>query len=254
MDVYQNAYLPEGAREVNAVITVTSSADLARAAEAVENDAAEIILVDCSGSMAPSGKIGAARDATAAAVDAIRDGTAFAVIAGTSEARVVFPRRGGMAAADARTRNLAKKAVARLDADGGTSIGKWLSLAYKLFTSHPAGLRHAIMLTDGQSSEQLDDVLSLCAGVFSCDCRGVGTDWNVEQLRKISTALLGTVDIVADPGGAHRRLHGDDALVYEQTGRRCGVAGTDTQERGHPVRETGRADHRGPHRTACYGR
>ena len=38
-------------------------------------------------------------------------------------------------------------------------------------------------------------------GVFSCDCRGVGTDWDVDELRKISTALLGTVDIVPDPAG-----------------------------------------------------
>jgi hypothetical protein len=38
-------------------------------------------------------------------------------------------------------------------------------------------------------------------GVFSCDCRGVGTDWKVDELRKISTALLGTVDIVPDPAG-----------------------------------------------------
>jgi hypothetical protein len=37
--------------------------------------------------------------------------------------------------------------------------------------------------------------------VFRCDCRGVGTDWEVSELRKISTALLGTVDIVPDPAG-----------------------------------------------------
>jgi hypothetical protein len=37
--------------------------------------------------------------------------------------------------------------------------------------------------------------------VFRCDCRGVGTDWKVEELRTISTALLGTVDIVPEPAG-----------------------------------------------------
>jgi hypothetical protein len=35
--------------------------------------------------------------------------------------------------------------------------------------------------------------------VFQCDCRGVGADWNVDELRAISSALLGTVDIIADP-------------------------------------------------------
>src|SRR5262249_24370723 len=38
-------------------------------------------------------------------------------------------------------------------------------------------------------------------GVFQCDCRGVGTDWQVSELRRIAAALLGTVDIVADPAG-----------------------------------------------------
>ena len=43
---------------------------------------------------------------------------------------------------------------------------------------------------------------SACARAsFRCDCRGVGTDWEVAELRKISTALLGTVDIVVDPAG-----------------------------------------------------
>ena len=38
-------------------------------------------------------------------------------------------------------------------------------------------------------------------GGFSCDCRGVGTDWDVDELRKIASALLGTVDIVPNPAG-----------------------------------------------------
>jgi hypothetical protein len=37
--------------------------------------------------------------------------------------------------------------------------------------------------------------------VFSCDCRGVGTDWEVAELRRISSALLGSVDIVPEPAG-----------------------------------------------------
>jgi hypothetical protein len=41
--------------------------------------------------------------------------------------------------------------------------------------------------------------LETSQGQFQCDCRGVGTDWVVSELRKVSTALLGTVDIVADP-------------------------------------------------------
>ena len=47
--------------------------------------------MDCSLSMADAGKIGAARQAVCAAVDALPDNTYFGVVAGTHEARNVFP-------------------------------------------------------------------------------------------------------------------------------------------------------------------
>ena len=47
--------------------------------------------------------------------------------------------------------------------------------------------------------------------MFSCDCRGVGTDWEVRELRTVSSALLGTVDIVPDPAG----LAADFAAMME---------------------------------------
>ena len=57
----------------------------------------------------------------------------------------------------------------------------------------------------------LPDALRRLAGVFQCDCRGIGADWRVDQLREIATALLGSVDIVAKPDDLERRLRGDDA-------------------------------------------
>jgi hypothetical protein len=214
VDVYQNEYLTEGAREVNAVITVTSP-DTADFAAAGSQGSAEIIIIDCSGSMSfPHSKIAQARAATAAAVDMLRDGVAFAVIAGNHTARHLFPADGGLAVADSETRKQAKRAVSRLRSGGGTAIGEWLRLAHQIFTAHPAALRHAILLTDGkngQSSNELDKAIRLCEGVFSCDCRGVGTDWAVRELRRISTALLGSVDIVPDPAG----LAADFAAMME---------------------------------------
>ena len=62
-------------------------------------------------------------------------------------------------------------------------------------------------------------------GVFQCDCRGVGDNWRVDELRRISTALLGTVDIVAEPRGHGSRLRGDDAQrpwVVASPTRSCG--------------------------------
>ena len=67
----------------------------------------------------------------------------------------------------------------------------------------PTALTHAILLTDGkdehETAEQLGEEIGLSEGEFTCDCRGVGTNWEVEELRAISSALLGTVDIVAEP-------------------------------------------------------
>ena len=205
VDIDQNQFLPDGGRTVNAVVTVTSSADMAPA-RSDTGRSAEIIMVDCSGSMdVPTTKMASARTAVAAAIDVLHDGTAFAVVAGTNTAWAVFPTDGTMAIADASSRAAAKSAAMNLRASGGTAIGTWLRLACGIFETYPAQLRHAILLTDGKNQhetpEQLQAAIGRCEGLFSCDCRGVGTDWEVAELRKISTALLGTVDIVADPAG-----------------------------------------------------
>ena len=207
VDIDQNPYLPAGGRDVSAIVTVTAD-ETGDAPSEVPPDggSAEIVIVDCSGSMDyPPAKLAEARAATAAAVDVIRDGTSFAVIAGTSTAWPVYPADGSMAVAGERTRAEAKAALRQLRANGGTAIGQWLRLAHRVFSSSPATLRHAILLTDGKNQhetpEELAAAIALCEGVFRCDCRGVGTDWEVGELRKISTALLGSVDIVVDPAG-----------------------------------------------------
>ncbi len=205
MDVYQNEYLAEGAQDINAIVTVTMVGTMAES-PAGETDAAEIIIIDCSGSMgSPRSKIAEAREATATAVDLIRDGVSFAVIAGTHQAAAIFPEDGSLAVAGPQARESARKAVALLQPSGGTAIGAWLRLAHQMFTAHPTQLRHAILLTDGkdehESSEDLEAAIKLCEGVFSCDCRGVGTDWRVDELRRVSDALLGSVDIVPHPAG-----------------------------------------------------
>src|SRR5260370_13585714 len=81
--VAQNQYLPDGGRDVSAVVTVTSGSDVAVAAPSGGAGSAEIIIIDCSGSMDyPPTKMTQARAATAAAIDVVRDGVGFAVVAG----------------------------------------------------------------------------------------------------------------------------------------------------------------------------
>jgi hypothetical protein len=206
VDVYQNEFLHEGASEVNAIVTVTASGTTTSTVDVGPTAAAEVIIVDCSGSMDyPRGKMLAAKQATSAAIDALRDGVAFAVVAGTDQARMVYPPQGALVTADVRTKAAAKSAVNGLKAGGGTAIGRWLSLARQLFAGHENAIRHAILLTDGRNEHErpadLAQTLVDCDGAFVCDCRGVGTDWEVDELRRVATALLGTVDIVADPAG-----------------------------------------------------
>jgi von Willebrand factor type A C-terminal domain/von Willebrand factor type A domain len=208
VETYQNEYLPEGGTDVDAVVTITASGGggAGGGGRAATAEAVEIIIVDTSGSMDyPKSKIRAARDATAAAIDCIRDGVWFGVIAGTQFAGQVFPVAGGLAQATPASRAAAKQAVAGLRSHGGTAIGAWLQLANTLFQSRPDAIHHAILLTDGKDeSEQpqdLDAALAASQGRFQCDCRGVGTDWVVSELRKVSSALLGTVDIIPDPAG-----------------------------------------------------
>jgi len=215
VDVYQNEYLPEGGREVNAIVTVTATGGGTvggavtaphRYAPGQGPSAAVAIMVDCSGSMDyPPTKMRNARDATAAAIDTLRDGVHFAVVGGTHVAKEVYPGGGRLAVADATTREQAKQALRRLGAGGGTAIGTWLRLADRLLSSADVSIRHGILLTDGrnehESPQDLRAALDECAGRFTCDARGVGTDWEVKEVTGIASALLGTADIVADPAG-----------------------------------------------------
>ena len=227
LSTFQNEYLPEGGREVNAIVTVTASSTGGPASPgsgpagsgladsgatgsgttgAAPTGVSEVIMVDCSSSMAyPRDKINAAKQATAAAIDALRDGVHFAVIAGTDLAEMVYPTTEQLVELTPRTRLIAKATVEGLQAKGGTAIGQWLALANRLFAARPDDIRHGLLLTDGRNEHekphQLDAVLAACQGKFTCDCRGVGTDWEVAELRKIATALLGSVEIVAEPAG-----------------------------------------------------
>ncbi|WP_199548110.1 VWA domain-containing protein [Streptomyces sp. N35] len=213
VDVYQNEYLPEGGREVNAIVTVTSTgggtvggtAGRAYAAGSTPG-AAVAVMGGCPGAVGyPPTKMRNARDATAAAVDTLRDGVHFAIIGGTHVAKEVYPGGGQLAVADATTRDQAKQALRKLSAGGGTAIGTWLKLADRLLASADVSIRHGILLTDGrnehESPEDLRAALDACAGRYTCDARGVGTDWEVKEVTAIASALLGTADIVADPAG-----------------------------------------------------
>lgn len=200
LSVSQNRYLSTEDDEMHAVLTVAAEGVTGAAAAP---EVAEVIAVDCSGSMAyPPTKLAAAQRATKAAIDALRDGALFAVIEGTHNARVVYPTGRSLVPATPETRRAAKNAVSVLRANGGTNMGEWLELARRLLSEHPTAVRHVIMLTDGQNSEidrKIDRELDLCSRVFTCDARGIGADWEKRELLRIAAALHGTADAVRQP-------------------------------------------------------
>lgn len=200
VNIDQNQYLPLDGTEVHAIVSVTSTKGASLTTESAA-EAAEVIIVDTSGSMMGN-EIVAAKRAARTAIDTLRDGVHFAIVAGTDRATMVYPRTEELAVVSEATRSEAKAAVGRLDAYGGTAMAQWLTLASTLFQPVPNAIKHAILLTDGQNNEaasMLDRVLESCKGQFVCDCRGVGVGWNVDELRKISSALLGEVGMIADP-------------------------------------------------------
>ena len=224
-EVYQNEFLPDGGTDVHAVVTVTC-AGAGAAGQEGQGDAAEIVIVDTSGSMGEV-NIRAAQQAAAAAIDQIIDGTWFAVIAGTHVARMAFPAERaelGMVLMDGTTRDSAKRAVSSFRADGGTAMGTWLTMASRVFATVPSlAQKHAILLTDGENQhetpEQLTAAIEAARGQFQCDCRGVGSAWQVAEVRRIAQALMGTVDII--PTGAQMAAT-FETLMRQSMGR--GVA------------------------------
>jgi len=195
LSVAENEYLPADAAEVNAIVTVAAPATLGVGTTA---KLCEVIVVDISTSM-QGARLRSAREAAAVAVDQILDGAHFAIIAGNHRATVIVP----MAESTPERRTFAKQIVGNLQCEGGTAIGTWLEKASEQFALTPGDIHHCLLLTDGkdesEAHNQLEQAIASCIGQFQCDCRGVGTNWIVEELRSISSALLGTVDIVPEP-------------------------------------------------------
>ena len=190
--VFQNPYLPENGEHVNAVLTIQCSA--------VQNRPDPLTLgaiIDCSGSMGEGRRIQQAKKAVAALIEVLPEAAHFFVIAGNHEAQLVVPS----GPATAQNKVMALSGLQAINATGGTAVSQWLHAARAQFRSSRPGIHRAVLLTDGKNdnSDPLEQVLAECAGQFQVDARGVGLDWQPDQLRKIAEKLLGSVDIVADP-------------------------------------------------------
>jgi von Willebrand factor type A C-terminal domain/von Willebrand factor type A domain len=193
-EVYQNQYLAQGAKEVHAIMTVSADS----ATTVATGGRLFGIICDTSGSM-EGGKIRAAKAAIARLIALIPEDAAFFVVTGSQEAVLRFPASPATPANRAR----AIESIQNIDANGGTTISTWLIRARAEFVKMPNATRQAVLLTDGENEPNdeplLNSALAACEGIFQCDCRGVGTDWKIAELKKIADKLLGTTDIIASP-------------------------------------------------------
>jgi hypothetical protein len=198
-EVFQNAYLPAGSTEVHAIMTVTTLGTAISETPQASGDRLFGIICDTSGSM-DGAKIQSAKKAIIQLIEMLPEDVHFFVIAGSGRAKPIV----SVMRADAINKEAAIKLIrSEITANGGTRISTWLDAAYQQFQIMPNAIRQALLLTDGQNdfgdAEDLEIKLQACEGVFQCDCRGVGTDWQVKQLQTIGNRLLGTTDIIAAP-------------------------------------------------------
>ncbi|GAA1962232.1 serine/threonine-protein kinase [Kitasatospora viridis] len=224
LQVFQNEYLTQDAVEANAILTVTGAdAGAGAPASAAAAPRSFVFLLGLSDRL-PEADFRAVRQQVAEAVDRLDDGVAFALVAGSEYARMLYPDSMRLTRANALTRAEARAAVEQLRPVGAAAFGRWIRLADRLFTAHADTARTAVLLTDlvatGETPGELATALAASAGRFVCHARGIGTDWEVSQLRSITQALSGTVDIVAAPAadtGPRGNLAHELASLIEST-------------------------------------
>jgi Mg-chelatase subunit ChlD len=210
--------VPKDATRIPVLVTVTAEQEGQGARTG--SGAAEVIIMDCSLSMKRRGKLEEAKRAVAAAIDALPEGTRFAVIAGNHVVRQVHPDDGALVKADDRARREARARMSHYVAGGGTAMSTWIRKADELLAGESDVVRHAVLYTDGinesETQDDLDSALRACRDRFVCDVRGVGTDWDHRQLRQIADAMQGRVEAIIDIAD----LRADFAALMGQVQRR----------------------------------
>lgn len=193
-----------------------------------------------------------AREATAAAIDTLRDGTSFAVIAGTHVAREVYPGQGRLATADPATRAQAKEALRGLGA-AWRHRHRHLAAprrrpAARVDGHHPArdpahrrpqrarGARRA-----ARHARRLRGPLHLRRARCRHRLGGEGRHGHRGRAARLRRHR-------GRSRPPERGLHAHDGERHGQGGGGRLAAPVDAGRRGDPVRQAGRARRPGPHR------
>jgi Ca-activated chloride channel family protein len=215
-----------------ALAIVAGGVALARptiAATMAVHDAAVVLCVDTSGSMASTDvaptRSDAARSAATTFVDGVPSGTRIGVVAFSTDAIPLGPLVDDRAAAE--------DAVSRIPPpNGGTAIGDALAAAAQLLP--PGGRRAIVLVTDGVNNhgrDPLEVAQQIGAEGIAIFTVGIGTNDSGElipgtgeaaeidedALRAIADAGHGTYARVADAGALRERLAAlADATVRER--------------------------------------
>ena len=213
-EVFQNEFLPDGGTDVHAIVSVTCTGAGA-AGEAEGDEAAEIIIVDTSGSMGarqdhrrPAGRGGRRRPDPSTARGS-RSSPAR-----RRRPRLPVPQRGRADGAHGRPapgRPRGRPSAGSSPAAARRS-GRGCGWPRQLFSTVPqATQRHAILLTDGKNQSETAEALhagdpagrraSSSATAAASAPTGTSTSCAASP-----PALLGTVDIIPDPADDGRRL------------------------------------------------
>lgn len=195
MESYFQPYLSVGAKRIDAIVSVAASG---AAAAAPSGSLAYGFAIDTSGSMDGS-KIEAAKKAVILAIDLLPESARFFVVGFSHQAALVVPP----CSATAANRRAARDRVSGMHAGGGTKMSSGLCMAaQQMAPLRDAAVRQVMFLTDGKNENEerggMENAFQTIGSLFQCDCRGVGTDWNVAELRRISDALMGTTALIAD--------------------------------------------------------
>ena len=195
IEAFQNPYLAPGSERVDAIVSVTAAGTTQAARPLLLG-----FVVDNSGSM-HGPRILAVRRAVETAIRLLDDQSGFFVVSFNSYSRLIV--RPARATDEAKQRALSE--LQTLVADGGTAMSTGLAAARSLFAASPEAIGQCIFLTDGknesEASSEVELELRRCAGIFSCDCWGVGTSWQVGEVQMIARALLGKASLIPEPDG-----------------------------------------------------
>jgi Ca-activated chloride channel family protein len=155
-----------------------------RTASEEQHDQASLalaLIIDCSGSMA-GGKLELAREAAALTAQTLADPDLIEVIGFSSQ-----PERR-VRLQPASNRASIAQSIARLAATGGTQLYPALDAAYRDLRGASARLKHAILLTDGQTQEDgIEDLASsMRADGVTLSTVGLGSEVNRGLLETIA--------------------------------------------------------------------